>query len=103
MLERASEFNTVPLACGIAALLEERDSNERSLHDALALRLRQPKRFPSWHREALRLAKRAGVALNDAVLVPLGPLLALAYPERLASQLSRVSFGLPMAKPLRCR
>ena len=98
MLERASEFNTVPLACGIAALLEERDSNERSLHDALALRLRQPKRFPSWHREALRLAKRAGVALNDAVLVPLGPLLALAYPERLGQSIEPGKFRLANGK-----
>ncbi|MBT2772804.1 ATP-dependent helicase HrpB [Halomonas sp. ISL-60] len=98
MLERAANFNAVPLACGVAALLEERDSNERSLHDALALRLRQPKRFPSWQREALRLAKRAGVALSDAALEPLGPLLALAYPERIGQQVSPGNFRLANGK-----
>ncbi|TVU87183.1 ATP-dependent helicase HrpB [Vreelandella titanicae] len=98
MLERAADFNAVPLACGVAALLEERDSNERSLHDALALRLRQPKRFPSWQREALRLAKRAGVALSAAALEPLGPLLALAYPERIGQQVSPGNFRLANGK-----
>lgn len=98
MLERASDFNALPLACGVAALLEARDSTERSLHDALAMRLRQPKRFPSWQREALRLAKRAGIALGDAALEPLGPLLALAYPERIGQQTSPGSFRLANGK-----
>lgn len=98
MLERAADFNAVALACGVAALLEERDSNERSLHDALALRLRQPKRFPSWQREALRLAKRAGVALSAAALEPLRPLLALAYPERIGQQISPGNFRLANGK-----
>ncbi|EHJ91872.1 ATP-dependent helicase HrpB [Vreelandella boliviensis] len=98
MLERASDFNVLPLACGMAALLEERDSSERSLHDALALRVRQPKRFPSWQREALRLAKIAGIALSDAVLEPLGPLLALAYPERIGQQMDSGIFRLANGK-----
>ncbi|MBS3670565.1 ATP-dependent helicase HrpB [Vreelandella boliviensis] len=98
MLERAADFNAVPLACGVAALLEERDSAERSLHDALALRLRQPQRFPIWQREALRLSKRAGVALSDAKLVPLGPLLALAYPERVGQLIEPGKFRLANGK-----
>lgn len=98
MLERASDFNAVPLACGVAALLEERDSAERSLHDALALRLRQPQRFPLWQREALRLSKRAGVTLNDAELIPLGPLLALAYPERIGQLIEPGKFRLANGK-----
>ncbi|MEA2117639.1 ATP-dependent helicase HrpB [Halovibrio sp. HP20-50] len=98
MLERAADVQTVPLACALAALLEERDSAERSLHDALALRLRQPKRFPSWQREALKLAKRAGVALRDAGSEPLGPLLALAYPDRIGQQISPGTFRLANGK-----
>lgn len=98
MLERAADLQAVPLACALAALLEERDSAERSLHDALALRLREPKRFPSWQREALKLAKRAGVALRDASPEPLGPLLALAYPDRIGQQISPGSFRLANGK-----
>jgi ATP-dependent helicase HrpB len=94
MLERAVDLHAVSLTCGLAALLEGRDNTERSLHDALALRLRQPKRFPGWQREALRLAKRAGVVLGSAVLEPLGPLLALAYPERIGQQISPGKFRL---------
>ncbi|BBI50897.1 hypothetical protein HORIV_33180 [Vreelandella olivaria] len=98
MLERAADFNAVPLACGVAALLEERESAERSLHDALALRLRQPQRFPIWQREALRLSKRAGVALSDAKLAPLGSLLALAYPERVGQLIEPGKFRLANGK-----
>ncbi|MDQ7731400.1 ATP-dependent helicase HrpB [Halomonas sp. SpR1] len=98
MLERAADFKAVPLACGLAALLEERDSTERSLHDALALRLRQPKRFPAWQREALRLSQRAGVTLSDAELIPLGPLLALAYPERIGQLIEPGKFRLANGK-----
>ena len=98
MLERASEFNAVPLACGLAALLEERDSSERSLHEALARRLSQPKRFPQWQREALRLAKKAGAVLADAMLQPLGPLLALAYPERIGQLIEPGKFRLANGK-----
>lgn len=98
MLERAVDFNAVPLACGVAALLEERENAERSLHDALALRLRQPQRFPLWQREAVRLSKRAGVTLDDAELVPLGPLLALAYPERIGQLIEPGTFRLANGK-----
>lgn len=98
MLERASEFNAVPLACALVALLEERDSSAHSLNDALALRLSQPKRFPQWQREALRLTKRARVVLSEAMLEPLGPLLALAYPERIGQQISPGKFRLANGK-----
>ncbi|AJY50546.1 MULTISPECIES: ATP-dependent helicase HrpB [Halomonadaceae] len=98
MLERAAEFNAVSLACGLAALLEERDSSERSLHDALALRLSQPKRFPQWQREALRLARKAGVVLDEAIFQPLGPLLALAYPERIGQLIEPGKFRLANGK-----
>ncbi|CAN0489169.1 unnamed protein product [Ectocarpus sp. 12 AP-2014] len=98
MLERAADLKALPLACGLAALLEGRENTERSLYDALALRLRQPKRFPNWQREAIRLAKRAGVALSDAMLEPLGQLLALAYPERIGQQISPGKFRLANGK-----
>lgn len=98
MLERASDFKALQLACGLAALLEGRETTERSLHDALALRFRQPKRFPNWHQEASRLAKRAGVVLDEAALEPLGPLLALAYPERVSQQISPGKFRLANGK-----
>lgn len=98
MLERAVDRKALPLACGLAALLEGRETAERSLHDALALRFRQPKRFPNWHQEAARLAKRAGLVLEEAVLEPLGPLLALAYPDRISQQLSPGKFRLANGK-----
>lgn len=98
MLERAFDLAAIPLACGLAALLEGREMTERSLHDALTLRFRQPKHFPSWRREALKLAKRAGVVLSDAELGSLGPLLALAYPERIGQQISPGKFRLANGK-----
>ncbi|TVP51395.1 MAG: ATP-dependent helicase HrpB [Halomonas sp.] len=99
MLERAADLKALPLACGLAALLEEqRDSSERTLQDALALRLRQPKRFPSWLRETLRLANKAGVVLHEAKLEPLGPLLALAYPDRIGQWIGPGKFRLANGK-----
>lgn len=98
MLERAAELRALPLACGLAALLEGREAADRSLHAALTLRFNQPKRFPSWQREALRLAKRAGVALDKVALEPLGLLLALAFPERIGQQLSPGKFRLANGK-----
>lgn len=98
MLERACEMNALPLACGLAALLESRDSTERSLQEALILRLRQPSRFPSWQREAHRLSKMAGVTLKDAVVEPLGPLLSLAYPDRIGQQTAPGNFRLANGK-----
>ncbi|CAM3588475.1 ATP-dependent helicase HrpB [Halomonas sp. FME1] len=98
MLERAGDLKALPLACGLAALLEGRETAQSSLADELAQRLRHPKRFPNWQREALRLAKKAGVRISDAVLEPLGPLLALAYPERIGQQLSPGQFRLANGK-----
>ncbi|WP_235042386.1 ATP-dependent helicase HrpB [Vreelandella profundi] len=97
MLERAGDLTALPLACGLAALLEGRDA-QGSLADELAQRLRQPKHFPSWQREALRLAKKAGVRMSGAVLEPIGPLLALAYPERIGQQISPGQFRLANGK-----
>lgn len=98
MLERAREMKALPLACGLAALLESRDSSERSLQDALTLRLRQPSRFPTWQREAHRLTKMAGVALNDAVVELLGPLLSLVFPDRIGQQIAPGNFRLANGK-----
>ena len=98
MLERAAEFNAVPLACGLAALLEGGDSSERSLLDALALRFRQPKHFSSWQSEGLRLARKAGAVLGDASLEPLGALLAMAYPDRIGQQIEPGKFRLANGK-----
>nr|WP_298059128.1 ATP-dependent helicase HrpB [uncultured Halomonas sp.] len=98
MLERAADLDALPLACALAALLEGRDSTERSLHAVLTLRLQQPKRFPSWHREVMRLTNQAGVVLRDTTLERLGSLLALAYPDRIGQQISPGRFLLANSK-----
>lgn len=98
MLERAVDLKALPLACGLAALLEGREITERSLHDALALKFRQPNRFPTWQQEAVRLAKRASVVLGEPTLEPLGPLSALAYPDRISQQISPGKFRLANGK-----
>lgn len=98
MLERALEFSAVPLAYGMAALLEERDGSERSISDALNLRFRHPKRFPSWQREVQRLARKAEVTISNALLETLGALLALAYPDRIGQQVEPGKFRLANGK-----
>lgn len=97
MLERSLDLKAASMACGLAALLEERDSHERSISEALAQRFRQPKQFPVWQREALRLAKRAGITLDydDGVI---GSLLALAYPDRIGQEMSAGNFRLANGK-----
>ncbi len=109
MLERAAEREARPLACGLVALLEGRDlEGEKDLERALQARLREPCAHRQWQRDATRLARIAGVSLEVASLSALGELLALAYPERIAQQLSpgrfRLAGGglatLPEAHPL---
>ncbi len=62
MLERAFELDAVALACALVALLEERSGDEeRDLERALQSRLREPRRYRQWCRDAERLARIAGV------------------------------------------
>ncbi|RUR37414.1 ATP-dependent helicase HrpB [Vreelandella populi] len=98
MLERARELQAVPLACTVAALLESRDNTERSWLKALSQRLATPGQFPSWLREAKRLARHADVTLNQVDLAFLGKLLALAYPDRIGHQISAGRFQLASGK-----
>ncbi|WP_108446515.1 ATP-dependent helicase HrpB [Halomonas denitrificans] len=112
MLERSAELEARPLACALVAALEGRDlDQERDLERALAARLAAPKDHRPWLREAQRLARIAGVELDEGKridLAPLGELLALAYPERIGQRLEpgrfRLAGGtlatLPEAHPL---
>ncbi len=87
MLERAAELDARPLACWLAALLEGRGGGgERDLATTLAARPdRQAKGADrQWYRDARRLAETLGCGLAVHTLAPLGELLALAYPERVA-------------------
>ncbi|MDY7117297.1 ATP-dependent helicase HrpB [Halomonas sp. SSL-5] len=110
MLERAVELDAVPLACALVAALEQRGlDDERDLERALQARLKAPREHRQWRRDAERLARIAGVRLEVASLAPLGALLAVAYPERIAQRLDapgrfRLASGglatLPEAHPL---
>lgn len=113
MLERAVEFDGVALACALVALLESRDlDNQRDLEQALSDRLMAPENghdpYRQWRRDAHRLAKIIGCPREVASLAPLGELLALAYPERIARRLDVGRFQLasggmatlPMDHPL---
>ncbi len=95
MLERADELDAQPLACALVALLEGRGlDDERDLEEALEERLKAPREHRQWQREATRLARLAGVELKVTNLAPLGELLALTYPERIAQQLAPGRFRL---------
>ncbi|MEQ5802262.1 ATP-dependent helicase HrpB [Halomonas sp. H10-9-1] len=87
MLERAAELDAVALACALVAALEQRGlDDERDLERALDVRLRDRGAHRQWRRDAERLARLAGVRLEVASLAPLGALLAVAYPERIAQR-----------------
>ncbi|MGR4068400.1 ATP-dependent helicase HrpB [Billgrantia sp. C5P2] len=87
MLERAGGLDARPLACALVAALETRDlDDEQDLERGLEARLANPRAHPQWQREAQRLARLAGVRLDVGSLAPLGELLALAYPERVAQR-----------------
>ncbi|SDJ83011.1 ATP-dependent helicase HrpB [Billgrantia gudaonensis] len=95
MLERAAEFGARPLACALVALLEGRDvDRERDIEVALQVRLAAPRDHRQWLRDAERLARIGGCRLEVASLKPLGELLALAYPERIAQRLEPGRFRL---------
>ncbi|TDR56551.1 ATP-dependent helicase HrpB [Halomonas ventosae] len=95
MLERSDEFEARPLACALVALLEGRGlDGERDLEQALQARLKTPREHRQWQRDAERLARVAGVSLRVTRLAPLGELLALAYPERVAQRLEPGRFRL---------
>lgn len=87
MLERATELDARPLACWLAALLEGRTGGEeRDLAATLATRPDHQARGADrqWYRDARRLAEALGCGLAVETLAPLGELLAMAYPERVA-------------------
>lgn len=88
MLARAGELDAAPLACALVATLEGRDlDGEQDLERTLQARLAQPTAHRQWQREAQRLARIGGVGLEVSSLAPLGELLALAYPDRVAQRL----------------
>lgn len=87
MLERANELGVMPLACWLAALLESRAGGDaRDLSVTLSQLPDRDTRGSDaqWYRDAKRLAGLAQCGLKVASLAPLGELLALAYPERVA-------------------
>ncbi|QJQ96603.1 MULTISPECIES: ATP-dependent helicase HrpB [Halomonadaceae] len=101
LLERAGEFDALPLACWLVALLESRGVGQRGGHerDLAALLANRPQARAQgeegqWYRDAQRLATRAGCPLDVTSLAPLGELLALAYPERVALRLEPGRFKL---------
>ncbi|MDW7747561.1 ATP-dependent helicase HrpB [Halomonas sp.] len=95
MLERSDAFEARPLACALVALLEGRGlDEERDLERALQARLCEPREHRQWQHDARRLARLAGVTLGVTTLAPLGELLALAYPERVAQRLEPGRFRL---------
>ncbi|MCE8019215.1 ATP-dependent helicase HrpB [Halomonas sp. MCCC 1A11036] len=88
MLARAGELDAVPLSCALVAALEGRDlDGEQDLERTLQARLAQPAAHRQWQREAQRLARIGGVRLEVSSLAPLGELLALAYPDRVAQRI----------------
>ncbi|QTP59189.1 ATP-dependent helicase HrpB [Billgrantia antri] len=88
MLTRAGELDAEPLACALVATLEGRDLvDEQDLERTLQACLAQPAARRQWQREAQRLARIGGVQLEVETLAPLGELLALAYPDRVAQRL----------------
>jgi ATP-dependent helicase HrpB len=95
MLERAAELAAQPLACALVAVLEGRELDaERDLEQALQARLTDGRAYRQWQQEARRLARIAGCRLDVSSLAPLGELLALAYPERVAQRLKPGRFRL---------
>ncbi|TFH86778.1 ATP-dependent helicase HrpB [Billgrantia azerbaijanica] len=95
MLERAAELDARPLACALVALLEGRDGDgETDLEASLRRRLADGRAHRQWQQEARRLTRIAGCRLEVASLAPLGELLALAYPERVAQRLEPGRFRL---------
>ena len=99
MLIKSADLNASAPACGLAALLEGRERVDGSLREALVQRFNQPARFADWYRETQRLARIADTPLprhvND---LPLGALLALAYPDRIGQCLSPGRFKLANGK-----
>ncbi|WP_035567723.1 ATP-dependent helicase HrpB [Litchfieldella anticariensis] len=97
MLERSEEWQATPLACWLAALLEGRDSSDES-DFAVRLARRPDARAQGaegqWYRDARRLADLAGCRLDVEGVTPLGELLALAYPERVAQRIEPGRFKL---------
>ncbi|UXZ55736.1 ATP-dependent helicase HrpB [Halomonas sp. 7T] len=99
MLERSSSLSALPLACGVAALLESGERLNGPLQEALAPRFAWPSRYPQWQKEADRLARVAGTTLpRNVSYEPLSVLLTLAYPDRVAQRITHGRFKLANGK-----
>lgn len=99
MLTKAGSLGMMPLACGLAALLESQDRINDSLRDALDERYCQAARFPYWQREAKRLAVMGNTAFPRHIgYASLSTLLALAYPDRIGQFISLGRFKLANGK-----
>ncbi|MDT8893825.1 ATP-dependent helicase HrpB [Halomonas sp. I1] len=95
MLERAGRLEARVLACGLVPLLEGGDADgERDLGEALRRRFASPGEYRRWRRDAEQLATIAGVRLSMPDMAPLGELLALAWPERIAQRIEVGRFQL---------
>lgn len=104
LLERADAWRARPLACWLAALLEGRDMGEgcdlaQHLTPLLAGQMnnadeKNAVRSVQWRHDARRLAELASCSLTVDSLVPLGELLALAYPERIGKRIEPGRFKL---------
>ena len=100
MVERSSSLQATSLACLLAMLLESGERLELHLEQGLVRALNSALHHKTVGlKEAKRLAKRAGVEWDATVLTDdyhelLGTLLAFAYPDRLAHQLSPARFQL---------
>ncbi|GGC85737.1 ATP-dependent helicase HrpB [Vreelandella lutescens] len=99
MLINAMSLEAMPLACALAALLEGRERIQGSLRDAVQQRIDQPSAFPQWRQEVKRLSRLMNTSLPKSLAFePLGALLAVAYPDRIAQQLQPGRFKLANGK-----
>ncbi len=97
MLERAATFSATPLACWLVALLERRNTADgidltRQLRELQASRTHGGRHASQV--EAQRWARLAGCGLSIDDLSPLGTLLAIAYPDRIAMRIEPGRFKL---------
>ncbi|SDK95116.1 ATP-dependent helicase HrpB [Modicisalibacter muralis] len=97
MFERAEALSARPLACWLVALLERRDAiAELDLTRRLSALPtgRSQGSDRAWYTDARRWARRAGCSLTVDDLTPLGALLAIAYPDRIAGRIEVGRFKL---------
>lgn len=99
MLTSAISQEALPLACALAALLEGRERIQGSLLDALKQHIDQPAAFHQWEKEVKRLSRLMNTSLpRKCSFEPLGALLAVAYPDRIAQRIAPGRFKLANGK-----